>query len=182
MRKEKRSFFERLTGAINMDEEEYDFDEDFAEEEYSRPERRSFSETMNHAPTIHDRHDRVEHQTDFSPEPLLEGQLSIDVLQTPDDIIIRTIVAGVNPNDLDVSITRDSVTIKGSREEDVSVSDNDYFYREVYWGDFSRTISLPAEVEVEEAEAIEKHGILSIRLPKVDKGRETKLQVRSAGQ
>lgn len=164
-----------------MDEEEYDFDEDFVEEEYQRPERRSFSENMNHIPVTQERVEH-QHQADFSPEPLLEGQLSIDVLQTPDDIIIRTIVAGVNPNDLDVSITRDSVTIKGSREEDISVSDNDYFYREVYWGDFSRTISLPAEVEVEEAEAIEKHGILSIRLPKVDKGRETKLQVRSAGQ
>lgn len=159
-----------------MDEEEYDFDDDFVEEEYTRPERRSFPESMNQ-PSL--REQRIERPS-FVQEGLSEGQLSVDVLQTPDDIIIKTIVAGVNPNDLDVSITRDSVTIKGSREEDISVNDNDYFYREVYWGEFSRTISLPAEVEVEEAEAIERHGILTIRLPKIDKDRETKLHVRTS--
>lgn len=177
MRRDKKSFFERLTGAVNMDEDEYDFDDDFAEEEYARPERRSFPESMSQPV----REQRTERPS-FIQEGHSEGQLSIDVLQTSDDIIIKTIVAGVNPNDLDVSITRDSVTIKGNREEDISVSDNDYFYREVYWGEFSRTISLPAEVEVEEAEAIEKHGVLTIRLPKIDKDRETKIQVKTMGQ
>lgn len=159
-----------------MDEEdEYEFDEEFEDEEYSRPERRSFSQDD----PMNIRENRA--AAAFSPGELSEGQLSVDVLQTPDDIIIKTIVAGVAPEDLDVSITRDSVTIKGSREEDFSVNDNDYFHREVSWGNFSRTISLPAEVEVEEADAQEKHGVLIIRLPKIDKGRETKLSVRSAG-
>lgn len=162
-----------------MDEEDYDFDDDFVDEDYPRQERRSFSDSMNQPA----REQRME-EPSFSAVPgtLSEGQLSVDVLQTPDDIIIKTIVAGVSPNDLDVSITRDSVTIKGSREEEVSVNDNDYFYRELYWGEFSRTISLPAEVEVEEAEAYEKHGILTIRLPKIDKDRETKLHVRTSNQ
>lgn len=163
-----------------MDEDEYDFNDDFIEDDYQRPERRSFSESLN---TVNPREHQMERPAQhFVEEEPASGQLSIDLLQTPDDIIIKTIVAGIDPNDLDVSITRDSVTIRGSREEDISVSDNDYFYREVYWGEFTRTIPLPAEVEVEEAEAIEKYGILTIRLPKIDKGRETKLPVRRSGQ
>jgi HSP20 family protein len=175
MRKDKKSFFEKLTGAINMDDEEYDFDEDFVEEDYSRPERRSFSQERSVTPPSL----REEIRT-FARDEFSEGQLSVDVLQTPDDIIIKTIVAGVSPEDLDVSISRDSVTIKGNRIDDVMVSDNDYIHREVAWGSFSRTISLPAEVEVEEADASEQHGILTIKLPKIDKERQTKLQVKRA--
>lgn len=176
MRKDKRSFFEKITGAINMDEDEdYDYEESFNDEDYPRSERRSFSHDSHQAQIIEDR-------PTFATADLSEGQLSVDVLQTPDDIIIKTVVAGVAPEDLDVSITRDSVTIKGNREQDITVSDNDYFHRELSWGNFTRTISLPAEVEVEEAEAVEKHGVLTIRLPKVDKNRETKLQVRPAGR
>ena len=72
---------------------------------------------------------------------------------------IRTI-AGVNPDDLDISITRDMVTIRGKREEHREVNEEDYFYRELYWGFFSRTILLPQEIEVDAAQASEKHGLL----------------------
>ena len=107
-----------------------------------------------------------------------DGQLTVDVYQTPSQIIIKTMVAGVRPEDLDVSITRDMVTIKGKRETERSVSDENYFHRELYWGSFSRTIMLPAEVEVEECEAVEKHGLLILTLPKIDKHKETKLKVK----
>jgi HSP20 family protein len=109
----------------------------------------------------------------------VEGQLTVDVYQTADEIIIKAIVAGVRPEDLDVSITRDMVTIRGKREDLHEVSDENYFYRELYWGSFSRTILLPQEVEVEEAEAIEKHGLLTLRLPKIDKAKQTKLKVKA---
>jgi HSP20 family protein len=58
------------------------------------------------------------------------------------------------------------------------IQDEDYFHRELYWGSFSRTIMLPAEIEVEEAEAVEKHGLLILRLPKIDKNKQTRLKVR----
>ena len=109
-----------------------------------------------------------------------EGQLSVDVYQTADQIVLKAVVAGVQPQNLDVSITRDMVTIKGKREEQKEVSEDDYFYKELYWGSFSRTILLPQEVEVEGAEASEKHGVLIIKLPKIDKDRETKLKVKSS--
>ena len=108
-----------------------------------------------------------------------EGQLAIDMYQTPTEIIIKTMVAGVKPEDLDISITRDMVTVRGRRSETYENSGNDFFHRELYWGSFSRTIVLPAEVEIEEAEAKEQHGLLILTLPKIDKNRQSKLKVRS---
>ncbi|MBI2005013.1 Hsp20/alpha crystallin family protein [Patescibacteria group bacterium] len=113
------------------------------------------------------------------PAEELEGELSVDVYQTPTHIVIKAMIAGVRPEDLDVSLTRDMVTIRGKREQHTEGGGDDFFFQELYWGSFSRTIVLPQEVEIEEAEASEKHGLLTIRLPKLDKGRHAKLKVRS---
>ncbi len=107
-----------------------------------------------------------------------EGELTVDVYQNPNEIIIKTMVAGVKPEDLDVSISRDMVTVKGKRENERTIADDDYFHKELYWGAFSRTVVLPQEIDVDAAEAVEKHGLLIIRLPKLDKNRQTRLKVR----
>ena len=106
------------------------------------------------------------------------GQLAVDVYQTPKEIIIKTMVAGVKPEDLDISITRDMVTIAGSRSVSEEIIDEDYFHQELYWGSFSRSIVLPAEIDVDAAEAIEKQGLLILKLPKVDKDRQSKVKVK----
>jgi HSP20 family protein len=160
--KEKRSFFERLTGTVRIDD-------DMPEAEPEVRERTIHPSSGGSA---------IPRESDWAREDEGEGQLTVDVYQTPDDIVIRTMVAGVDPNDLDVAITRDMVTIKGKREGTREITDEDYFYKELYWGSFSRTIMLPQEVEVEEAEAVQKHGLLTIRLPKIDKGRQTKLKIK----
>ena len=108
-----------------------------------------------------------------------EGQLTVDVYQTPAEIIVQTMVAGVRPEDLTITISRDMITIKGKREEERVVNENDYFHKELYWGSFSRTILLPEEIDPEEAEAIEKHGLLIIKLPKIDKEKKTSLRIKS---
>ncbi len=108
-----------------------------------------------------------------------EAELSLDVYQTENEIIVQTMIAGVHPDNLSINITRDSISIKGKREENQSIDKENYFVQELYWGTFSRSISLPEEVNLEEAEAIEKHGLLIIKLPKIDKNRETKLKVKS---
>lgn len=108
-----------------------------------------------------------------------EGQLTVDVYQTSNDIIIKAMVAGVRGEELDITITREMVTIKGTRHAERTVNDNDYFHKELYWGAFTRTILLPAEVEPEEAEATEKNGLLTIKLPKIDRGRQMKVRVKS---
>ena len=114
------------------------------------------------------------------PAEELEGELSVDVYQTPTHIVIKAMIAGVRPEDLDVSLTRDMVTIRGKREQHTEGGGDDFFFQELYWGSFSRTIVLPQEVEIEEAEASEKPGLLTIKLPKLDKGRHAKLKVKSS--
>lgn len=108
-----------------------------------------------------------------------DGELPVDMYQTDEAIVIRALVAGVSPNDLEISITRDMVTIRGVREEFQEAHDDGYFHRELFWGSFSRTLVLPEEVAIDEAEAQEKHGLLEIKLPKLDKHRSTQLRVKT---
>jgi HSP20 family protein len=107
------------------------------------------------------------------------GELALDVYQTADAIVVKAFIAGVQPTSVDISLTREMLTISGQRQDEREVDEDDYFQRELYWGTFSRTILLPEEVDVDLAEASEKHGILMIRLPKINKGKQTKLKVRS---
>ena len=107
------------------------------------------------------------------------GELAVDVYQTPDAIVVKAFIAGVQPNTVDIALTREMLTISGSRHDEREVEEDHYFQRELYWGSFSRTILLPEEIDVDLAEASEKHGILVIRLPKINKKREMKLKVRS---
>ena len=187
MAKGKRSFFERLTGTASID----DYDDVFQEEDVdavqqtsplSNTERRATTMKLRGrgTPQMSESLDTQGGGTDeWGQEEASDGELSVDVYQTPDDIVIRAHVAGVRPDDLDIAITRDMVTIKGKREEAQEVEDENYFYKELYWGSFSRTILLPQEIEVEESQATEKHGLLILRLPKVDKEKQTKLKVKS---
>lgn len=155
MPRQKRSFFERITGTISVAEDDNDYEE-------------IVPETIRQASN-----------DDWVEEEEEEGELPVDVYQTPNEIFIKTMVAGVKPDDLHIAITREMVTIKGSRDEDRTLADEDYFQRELYWGSFSRTILLPAEIETEEASAEEKHGLLTIKLPKIDKDKTAKLKVKS---
>ncbi len=148
----KRSFFERLTGGIRLDDE--------PEQLENQPELKT---TVR--PNIFEANEE-------------EAQLTVDVYHTPTEIVIKTMVAGVKPEDLDVLITRDSVTIRGKRSEDRTVSGDEYFHHELYWGSFVRTIALPEEIDVDGAEATEKYGMLILHLPKLDKNRQTKLKVK----
>ena len=165
----KPTFLERLTGNTNTDE----YDEVLNSDEY-------------HAETAHEADaEGFDEESDWhgshapdDDEPK-EGELPVDMYQTGEDVVIRALIAGVSPDDLDIAITRDMVTIKGMREEIQEAADDDYYHRELFWGSFSRTLLLPEEVLIDEAEAQEKHGLLEIRLPKVDKNRSTKLTVKS---
>ncbi|MCR4275014.1 MAG: Hsp20/alpha crystallin family protein [Candidatus Campbellbacteria bacterium] len=151
----KQSFFQRLTGAINTDDDFLD-DEQDAKDIVRRESIGTLAEDHEH-----------------------EAELAVDVSQTPTEIIIKTMVAGVGLDDLDVSISQEMVIIKGSRREVYEADDSDYFHRELYWGTFARTILLPAEVKSEDAIAEIKNGLLTIRLPKIDKQRQTKLRIRT---
>ena len=106
-----------------------------------------------------------------------EGQLSVDVYQDKDNIIIKSTIAGVKP-DIDISINNDLITIKGKREMEEIVKDEDYFYQECYWGSFSRSIILPVEVKADQAQAELKNGILTIILPKAKPSKAVSIKVK----
>ena len=108
-----------------------------------------------------------------------EGQLTIDLYQTADEIVLESPIAGVKPEDLDIAITSESVTIKGKREKDKRIKDEDYFYQECYWGRFARSIILPQEVDAEKSEAAIKNGVLIIKLPKLNRQRSKKIKVQA---
>jgi len=107
-----------------------------------------------------------------------EGALTVDVYQTPSSIIVESAVAGVNPEDLDISITSDSVSIRGKREKMEKVDEKDYLFQECYWGRFSRSIMLPQEIDPDKAQASLKNGVLKIVLPKLNKQKTKKLKVK----
>lgn len=167
----KRTFFERLTGGIRMDDHE---EEAIVKENPMTGIRTS---KLLKAKSAVKNEDGDEAEANWMEEE--EGQLTVDVYQTPGDIVIQTMVAGVRPEDLQINIARDMITIKGKREEARNISEENYFTKELYWGSFSRTILLPQEIETEEAEAVERHGLLTIKLPKIDKDRRTNLKVKS---
>jgi len=162
----KPSFLERLTGnqadeydRVLDDEHQFGEDDDLAVDEQEYQEEENWEEP--------------------DAGPAQDGELPVDMYQTDDHIVIRALVAGVSPNDLEISITRDMVTVRGVREEYQEANDDGYFHRELFWGSFSRTLLLPEEVAIDEAEAQEKHGMLEIKLPKLDKHRTTQLKVRT---
>ena len=110
--------------------------------------------------------------------PEEEGELTVDIYDKGDSIVIQSTVAGVKPENLDVSITSDSVTIRGRREREEEAHEENYYYKELFWGTFSRSVILPEEIDDDAAEASLKHGLLTIRLPKKRRGVVQKLKVK----
>lgn len=153
----KQTFLERLTGTITLKKRSPDFGDE--------PEDKSESRDLI--------------MGDGALAETAEGELTVDVYQTGDMIVIQAMVAGVASEDLSVSITREMVTIRGKREAPKNISTENYFFQELYWGAFSRTILLPTEIDIEEAEATEKHGLVTIKLPKIDKGRTQTIKIKS---
>ncbi len=112
-------------------------------------------------------------------EELAEGQLLVDVYQTPDNIIVKSTIAGVKPENLFISLNHDILTIKGKREHENSVNDDDYLLRECYFGSFSRTVILPEEVDNKKIEAVLENGVLTVVLEKMYKDHQVKVKIKS---
>lgn len=107
-----------------------------------------------------------------------EGQLSIDVYQTNDKLFIVSTIAGVKPEDIDITINNDMLTVRGKRESRKNIKDEDYLYSECYWGSFSRSIILPVEIEMEKINAIIENGVLTITLPKAKVTKQIFIKVK----
>lgn len=163
----KPTFFERLSGSMRVEHNLDAFDEDDA---------------MTATPTITRGNSSRFGPPSAMPEdeqPASAGQLPVDLHQTGNEFVVRAFVAGVRPDELSISISRDRVEIEGARMEREHIPELDYFLRELFWGSFSRTIQLPEEVDVESSSATAKDGLLVIIMPKLDKARQTKLRVKA---
>ena len=180
MTKIKKSFLERLTGAREIEADAYreeasvspsiDFFDDHLQRE---------TEIVTHTTTPH-HFSRVQEEEIHSSglEDNNEGQLTIDVYQTDTEVVIKSTIAGVKPEDLDVNINNDMLTIRGERKNDEQVLEENYYYQECYWGSFSRSVILPVDVLADKIEASMKNGILTVRMPKAVNNRTKKIQVR----
>ena len=107
-----------------------------------------------------------------------EGELAVDVYQTGEEIVIQSTVAGVGPDDLDINIENDVVTISGTRNNPNPDEEKNYFYQECYWGPFSRQIILPEEVDINKIDASLKDGIFTLHLPKMERQKVRKIKIR----
>jgi HSP20 family protein len=124
---------------------------------------------------------RKEHKKEEKENGLLqlEGELTVDVYQTEKELVIQSAIAGVKIEDLDISIEGDKVTIRGKRERPPESGERNYFYQECYWGPFFREIILPVEIDPSRAKASLKEGILTIRMPKIEKEKKRKIEVKT---
>ena len=187
MSQNKKSIFGWLTGSSNDDYASFDsLDNDYLHKAPAPIPNKLSQVTKHGAPaaqtvaSVSAAAPRVSAVIAPLHESEPEGALTVDMYQTPTHVIIKTMVAGVRPEDLDIAITRDNVTIRGKREGHTEGGSDDFIFKELYWGAFSRSLTLPQEIDIEGAEASAKHGLLVIRLPKVDKSKQTKVKVKAS--
>ncbi|MHB9019772.1 MAG: Hsp20/alpha crystallin family protein [Minisyncoccota bacterium] len=175
MDQDSKKFFEELAGASSEEPKTIKISDESEEDDKKEEavEKKAKEKKIKNTDT--------EEKKDSEVEGIFEegeGQLTIDVYQTPDEVVVESTIAGVKPEDLDISITNEAVTIRGKREKTETIKDEDYFYQECYWGKFSRSIILPQEIDADKAVASLKNGILIIKLPKLNRQRSKKLKIK----
>ncbi|MBZ1345336.1 MAG: Hsp20/alpha crystallin family protein [Candidatus Nealsonbacteria bacterium] len=108
-----------------------------------------------------------------------EGELAIDVYQTEEEIVVQSPIAGIRPENLDIFVENDVLSIRGNRQKPDEIGQKDYFYQECYWGLFSRQVILPKETDPSRIIAEMKEGVLIVRIPKVKKEKSKKIIIKN---
>jgi len=134
-------------------------------------ERSGFAKFFGQNPAPVEAVVETEAKAEIDETQAYEGQLAIDVYETPAEIVIKAPIAGVRPEDLDLLITDDVITIRGQRKKTEGVSEESYLCQECYWGSFSRSYILPVAVDADSAKAALKDGVLSVTIPKEAKSK-----------
>jgi HSP20 family protein len=197
MAKQTRSFFGKIMGG-DAEEQPVEVHHVETEEVYEEPEAEIDAEELGEDET-----DEIDMETEIAAveyeaeaeeeeeEPAqpvqapnqewlsdYEGQLNIDMYQTRDNVIIKSTIAGVRPEDIDITVANDMVTVKGARRKEENIPAEDYFYQECYWGSFTRSVIVPVDIDSENIEADLKDGILTIVVPKAAKAKTKKVKVK----
>lgn len=196
----KQSFLERLTGTKTVFDDEISPSNRRQVEQTDSPSAKPWSSAVYHEEyaDTDDEHEvaqneeeddeltddseseeeAAEEESEEEEETEIPG-LAIDMYESDNELVIQCMIAGVTPENLHIDVTRSIVTIDGTRIAPEGIPEEHYVNKELYWGQFKRTITLPFEIDPEGAEAVEKYGLLIIRLPRLDKSRSQKLKVRS---
>jgi HSP20 family protein len=190
MPRREKSFFGKIMGGDVTDvqqgapdEEEMVMEEEMVEEELVDADDEAYAEEEEYI-----EEEAVPAEEERGPAPVnqkeedwmsdYEGALNIDMYQTKDNVIIKSTIAGVRPDDIDITVANDMVTIKGTRQREENINQDDYFYQECYWGSFSRSVIVPVDIDSEEIEADLKDGILTVVIPKAAKAKTKKVKVK----
>jgi len=115
----------------------------------------------------------------FWPDHLGRGEFPIDMYQTANEVVVKAALPGVKPEEVDISITGDTLTIRGERKEEQEARQEDYFYKECHYGSFSRSITIPVQVRSDKAEAVFENGILTLTLPKAEEVKPKQIKVKT---
>ncbi len=112
------------------------------------------------------------------------GELPVDMYQTANDVVVKASIPGLKPDEVDISITGDTLTIKGEHKEEKEVEEQDYFYRERRYGAFSRSLTIPVPVKTEKTEATFENGVLTVTMPKAEevKPKQIKIKAKSTSE
>ena len=116
---------------------------------------------------------------ELAEEATVDGQLAVDVYETAKEMVVKAPVAGVDGDDIDITVTDEMVIIRGERKDVKEVDMGSYHAQECYWGSFSRAVSLPQKGLADEAQADFKKGILTVRIPKAETNKLRKLKVNA---
>lgn len=116
--------------------------------------------------------------TRFWPELGIE-EIPIDMYQTDNDVVVKASLPGTKPDEVDISITGDTITIKGERKKEKEVKEENYFYKERRYGAFSRSIVLPLPVKGDKAEATFDDGVLTVTIPKAEEVKPRTIKIKT---
>lgn len=185
MKGRKPSFLEHLTGSRPFVPDELE-EEEYQDHKGAQPEK-ELTEHEEELLLSEDAHDEEEKEPEKENEEEEEDDdneneipgMAVDLYEVDNEIVVQCMIAGVMPENLHISITRKTITIEGKRNEPEGIPDDNYAIRELYWGPFRREIELPHEVDPDKADAVERYGLLIIRLSKFDTKRIQELKVKS---
>jgi len=133
--------------------------------------------------TLRDALDRMFEESFFRPPvpfaPWSEGALAVDMYETDDSVVVKTAIPGVKADDIEVSVTGDTLTIKAETKEEQEVKEENYLRRERRFGSYCRSVTLPGGLEADKAEANYENGVLTLTFPKAEEVKPKTIEVKS---
>lgn len=111
--------------------------------------------------------------------PLSGSEMALDVYETKDDVVVKAALPGVKPEDVDITITGDTLNIKGEMKEETESNDQEFIRRERRYGTFARSVTLPSGLQTDKADAKFDNGVLTLKLPKSDKVKPRSIKINT---